>query len=73
MEWCLIAIAIGNVLSKETSNSALEDIVDLCCTDHKPKARNAKDKAAGAVLDSAIFAVIVGLIIFVPKISALYA
>lgn len=71
LEWCAIIIVIGNVISKETQNSSIENAVDLYCTDHHPKARDSKDKAAGAVLYEAIVAVIVGIIIFGPKIIAL--
>lgn len=72
IEWCLIIIVIGNVISKEIQNSSIETSVDLYCSDHNPKARDSKDKAAGAVLIAAIIAVIIGIIIFIPKIMALY-
>jgi undecaprenol kinase len=72
LEWCAIIIVIGNVLSREMHNSSIETSIDLCCTDPNTKARDSKDKAAGAVLIDAIIAVIVGAIIFVPKIMALY-
>jgi len=72
LEWCAIIIVIGDVISREIQNSAIETSVDLYCPDHNPKARDSKDKAAGAVLVSAIRAVIVGAIIFAPKIMALY-
>lgn len=68
IEWCAIVIVIGKVITAETQNSSIEDTVDLCYTGKHPRARDAKDKAAGAVLYAAITAVIVGGIIFIPKI-----
>jgi diacylglycerol kinase (ATP) len=73
LEWCVIIIVIGNVLSRETHNSSIETSIDLYCANHNSKARDAKDKAAGAVLIDAIIAAIIGTIIFVPRIMALYA
>lgn len=72
IEWCILLILIGNVFSKEAQNSAIEDVVDLNCKELNSKARDSKDKAAAGVLIAATFAVIVGGIIFVPKIMALY-
>ncbi|MCC9815350.1 diacylglycerol kinase, partial [Streptococcus agalactiae] len=53
-------------------NSAIENVVDLASNYHfSMLAKNAKDMAAGAVLVVSLFAVLVGLIIFIPKILAL--
>ena len=57
------------VVSFEIINSAIENVVDLASDYHfSMLAKNAKDMAAGAVLVISGFAVITGLIIFVPKI-----
>ena len=58
----------GFVISLEMVNTAIENVVDLVTLEKNPKAKIAKDVAAGAVLVSAISAAIIGLIIFVPKI-----
>ena len=53
-------------------NTAIENTVDLITKEKNEQAKIAKDVAAGAVLVSAIAAAIIGLIIFVPKISLIY-
>lgn len=66
-EWTILLLAIAAVLSLEMTNSAIERIVDLVTDEFHPLAKRAKDLAAGAVLIAAIFSVIIGLIIFLPK------
>ncbi|MFA6392625.1 MAG: diacylglycerol kinase family protein [Candidatus Paceibacterota bacterium] len=67
-EWILLVFAIGFVMVTEAINTAIEIDIDLTSPTYHPYARDTKDVAAGAVLISAIVAVIVGLIIFLPKI-----
>ena len=52
----------------ELMNTAIERTVDLCTEDFHPLAKQAKDIAAGAVFVYAILSVIIGCIIFLPKI-----
>ena len=66
-EWIAIIICSGMVLSAEIINTAIEEIVNFISPGMNPKAGLIKDLAAGAVLITAIAAIIVGLIIFVPK------
>lgn len=66
-EWLICLALFGLVTSLELVNTAVEAVVDLVTEERKPLAKKAKDAAAGAVLVSAIFAAIIGLIIFVPK------
>ena len=68
IEWFICLILFGLVISLELVNTAVESTVDLVTEEKRPLAKKAKDTAAGAVLVSAIFAAIIGLIIFVPKI-----
>jgi undecaprenol kinase len=68
MEWLFVLIAIGGMLSLELMNTAIERTVDLVTKDYHPLAKQAKDIAAGAVLIYAILSVMIGLIIFVPKL-----
>ena len=70
-EWFVCLILFGQVISLELVNTAIEAAVDLATKEKHPLAKNAKDAAAGAVLVSAIFAAIIGLIIFIPKLFAL--
>ncbi len=66
----LIAVlfAIALVLITEMFNTAIEKIMDHFSPAHHPAVKIIKDIAAGAVLIAAIVAVIIGLIIFIPKI-----
>ncbi len=67
-EWGLIILSMAAVLAAEGFNTALEIDIDLTSPDYHPYARDTKDVAAGAVLLTVIGAVVVGLLIFVPKI-----
>jgi diacylglycerol kinase len=67
-EWLAIALVAALVLSAEAMNTAIEFVVDLVSPDYHPLAGKAKDVAAAAVLLAAFGAIIVGLIIFLPKI-----
>lgn len=49
-------------------NTAIEEMTNLIKREHSMNAKIAKDIAAGAVLLSASYAVIVGIIVFVPRI-----
>lgn len=69
MEWLFLFLAIFLVITCEIINSAIENVVDLASHYHfSMMAKNAKDMAAGAVLVISIYAVITGMIIFIPKI-----
>jgi len=71
-EWCVLVLTMALVLSAEGFNTAIEYLTDLVSPDHHPLAGKTKDVAAGAVLISAIAAVIVGLMIFLPKVMVLF-
>lgn len=66
-EWLLIILAIGGMLSFELMNTAVERVVDLVTGEEHPLAKQAKDIAAGAVFIYAVMSVVVGCIIFLPK------
>ena len=69
IEWLFLFLSIFLVIAFEIVNSAIENVVDLASNYHfYMRAKNAKDMAAGAVLVVSGFAVVTGLIIFVPKI-----
>ena len=68
-EWLFLLLSIFLVIAFEIMNSAVENVVDLASDYHfSMRAKNAKDMAAGAVLVVFGFAVITGLIIFLPKL-----
>ena len=71
-EWLVIVVTIFIVLSAETLNTAIEKLVDLVSPEYNNLAGLVKDIAAGAVLLTAIMSVIVGLIIFLPRIIRLF-
>lgn len=66
-EWLICLLLFALVFSLELINTAIENTVDLVTTKKNKKAKLAKDAAAGAVLIAAIFASIIGIIIFLPK------
>lgn len=68
--WAVLVLCIGLVLAAEAFNTAVEAVVDLASPDIHPLARIAKDAAAGAVLITAIAAVVVGLLVLGPPLLA---
>ena len=68
IEWCIILLCIGGVMSAEAINTAIEKLSDYNATEWNSRIRDIKDMAAGAVLIMAIVSVIAGFIIFGPKI-----
>ena len=71
-EWIGIAFAIGLVISAEAFNTAIERLADVVQPEQDSRIRDVKDLAAAAVLLCALAAAAVGLIIFLPKIIALF-
>jgi diacylglycerol kinase len=67
-EWVAIVLCIALVLAMEAMNTALEYLADQVSTDRHPLIGKAKDVAAAAVFLCALGAVVVGLLIFIPKI-----
>lgn len=63
-DYAIILIVIASVIVSESFNTAVEEVVDLASPSYHEKAKKAKDIAAGAVLVSAVFAVIVGILFF---------
>jgi len=70
-EWLLLVLSISVVWVAESFNTALEYLADAITKDFHSSIKKAKDIAAGAVLISAIGSVIIGLIIFAPKLYSL--
>lgn len=67
-EWISQLLAIGLVMSMEGINTAIEEMANFIHPEHHNKIGLIKDIAAGAVFFSSIFAIIIGLIIYLPKI-----
>lgn len=67
-EWAILALTTGFVVATEMLNTVAEAAMDYATTDFNPQVKIIKDVAAGAVLVSAITAVIVGLLILGPPL-----
>jgi diacylglycerol kinase len=67
-EWSVIVLAIGLVWVAELLNTSIEAAVDLASPEHHELARRAKDIASAAVLIAAVTAIVVGAIIFGPRL-----
>lgn len=70
-EWCLVVLCIAGVIMAEGFNTALESLCDKCSPEIHPLAKKAKDVAAASVLIMALAALVVGILIFLPKIWSL--
>ena len=68
IEFIIILIMIALVLTSEIINTSIEKVVDLYTKDYNNLAKIAKDVSAGSVLVMSIFSLLVGVIIFLPKI-----
>lgn len=66
-EWCWIIACIALVLIVELLNTAIELLTDIVSPEFNVKAGHLKDVSAAAVLITAIFALLIGAIIFIPK------
>ena len=67
-EWMAVVLAIGLVWVAEALNTAIEYVADLAHPDEHPEVKKLKDLAAAAVLFASIAALVVGLIIFLPRL-----
>jgi len=68
-EWLAVIIVIGLVLAMEAINSALETLADYACNRQiHPLIKKGKDLAAASVLIAALTALVVGVVVFLPKI-----
>lgn len=73
LDWLAITITIMIVLAMEGVNTAIEAVVDLASPNHHPLAKIAKDVGAGTVLLVAIGSIVVGMLVFLPRLWALIA
>ncbi len=71
LEWLALVFAIGLVWSMEIINTSIENLSDFITTEKNEKIKKIKDLAASGVLVSALTALMIGLLIFVPKIFRL--
>jgi undecaprenol kinase len=71
LEWAILMLTIGLVLVAEAINTAIEHTIDLTVRQIDPLARTAKDVGAAGVLIAALISVLVGCLLFLPKLLAL--
>jgi diacylglycerol kinase len=71
IEWMIVLLCIALVIGLEMLNSALEKLCDLLEPNYHPTIKVIKDVCAAAVVLAAIISVIIGIIIFLPKIKLL--
>ena len=64
IEWTVLLILIGVVISLELLNSAIERLTDLVTKERLPLAGKVKDISAAAVLVASVIALLVGITIF---------
>lgn len=68
LEFLVLIMTIVMVIALEIVNTAIETVVDMYTEEYLPLAKIAKNVAAGAVLLASLGAVIVGLVIFGPRV-----
>ncbi|MDB5011191.1 MAG: diacylglycerol kinase [Mucilaginibacter sp.] len=70
-EWQWVFLCVALVLITELLNTAIEFLTDLVSPGYHELAGHVKDVSAGAVVVAAFFALVTGLIIFLPKLLLL--
>jgi diacylglycerol kinase (ATP) len=70
-EWALLILVIGIVFIAELLNSSIESLADRIDNEQNELIMRAKDYGAAAVLISALMSIVVGCLIFIPKLLAL--
>lgn len=73
IEWILLLIVISIVFITEILNTAVEYSIDMVCNTYNEIAKYAKDIAAGATLIAAVSALVIGMILFLPKVIYLFS
>jgi len=71
VEWIAVTFAIGLVFVVETVNSSIENTADLISIEKNNKIKRIKDLSAAAVLISSICALVIGGLVFIPRIISL--
>lgn len=68
LEWAVLVLTIFLVISLELVNTVVEKIVDIASPQISEKARIAKDISAAVVLLGAVASIIIGILLFLPKL-----
>jgi diacylglycerol kinase (ATP) len=70
VELMVLLVSIAFVLFAEMVNTAIEEMIDVSTQRYDPRAKIAKDVAAGAVLVASVVAATIGYLVFVDRIRA---
>ena len=73
VEWAVLMVTIAFVVGLEWINTSLELAVSLASPERHPSAKAAKDVAAACMLLGAVVSVLVGLLLFAPRLLARFA
>lgn len=68
VDWSIVVILIAIIIGMELLNTAIENVVDIIMFEYNAKAKKIKDISAAATLILTLASVVVGLVIFIPKI-----
>ena len=71
-EWGILIITIALVFAAEAFNTAIEVLTDMVSPEYHPKAKVVKDVSAAAVLITALMAIIVAILLYLPKFLGNY-
>ncbi|HHV26259.1 phosphatase PAP2 family protein [Anaerosalibacter bizertensis] len=69
LEFLMLLLTIAFVMVSEMINTSIEKTIDMITEEYHPLAKIAKNVAAGAVLISAINAIVVGYLLFFDRIN----
>ena len=70
VEWCLVALSIGGVIAAEVFNTSVESLARALDSGPDQRVKDALDTASAAVLVAVGAAIMVGLVIFGPRLLA---
>ncbi len=68
-EWLTVLLAVALVFMAEMINTSVEAVTDLVTSEWRQDAKIAKDVSGGMVLVASLFALVIGIIIFLPKLN----
>src|ERR1043165_9855769 len=68
LEWIALVFAIGLVITLEIINTSIENMADFISPEKNEMIKKIKDLSAAGVLVSVTTAIIIGLIVFLPKV-----
>jgi diacylglycerol kinase (ATP) len=71
-EWCALTLCIAGIITAEMFNSSLESMAKAITGKRHPHLGNSLDIGSAAVLTASIGAAVVGAIVFLPRLAAIF-